>query len=63
MQITPEVQQAISRAVKKNGQSPQFELRFRKFFENLITGNYRHSDLEELINAVETDDEDDQEED
>ena len=61
MQITPEIQQAISKAVKKNGQSPQFELRFRKFFENLITGNYRHSDLEELISAVHIEGDDEEE--
>lgn len=61
MQITPEIQQAISRAVKKNGQSPQFEMRFRKFFENLIIGNYRHSDLEDLISAVQTEDDEEEE--
>ena len=60
MQVPPEIQNAIAEAVKKHGQSTQFEARFRKFFENIVTGNHKHTDLEELIAAVETDDEDEE---
>lgn len=56
MRVPPEILSAISKAVKKNGQSPQFEARYRKFFENLATANDRESDLEDLIRAVETED-------